>query len=126
MMLHNGTFGDEQAGAQVMAATEAVARVCFEHGARRVIIDATNLNPAVMRRWYELARELRVPLVIPTEFADVPLETCLACNARRGPVDRVPDRRMYEMDRMLREQTLPLLALIRDGVIPWESIEKRG
>jgi len=125
-MLHNGRYDGERTEAQTREVTQAAIRACFLAGARKVIVDATNLKLSVLRDWHALAAEVGVKLVLCPEFCDVPFELCLTRNAKRAYLKRVPTTRMYEMRETLRNETLPAIDMMRCGLLPWEpAVEKK-
>lgn len=126
-MLHGGWVADEVPNAQVWATVDATIRACFDNGALRVIVDATNLRSEYLRRWYLLATELDVRLGLK-DFVAVPLDVAMARNAARpsGPSGpRVPDFRVRQMFSDMHE-AVAVLQMIRHGINPWEPAREKG
>lgn len=79
---------DQDATADAVAALDTVLEARLARG-RTTLLDSTNSDRHVRLRHLEAARRHQVPAV--AVLFNIPVETCLARNARRTGRDRVPE-----------------------------------
>jgi predicted kinase len=106
-MLHGGPIGLGWAEVQVTVAQRAQVEALLRAGVN-VICDDTNLRSRVVRELAELALNCGADVVV-RDFTDVPVEECVARDARRPDEGRVGEdaiRGMYQ--RYLAGRRLPL------------------
>ncbi len=78
-------------------------------------LDLVNEKPEDMDAWLRLAREARYEILV-VDFGDMPLERCLAQNARRPDLRRVPEdvvRRQHANVAALRVEPAADLSVVR-------------
>lgn len=86
-MLHGGRVGTAWQERQVTLAQHAAVRALLLHGFE-VVVDDTNLVAKHRQQLEAIARECGAKVVI-RRFDDVPVETCIARDARRPRRQRV-------------------------------------
>ena len=86
-MLHGGRKGTAWQERQVTLAQHAAVRALLERG-YEVVVDDTNLVASHRRELLAIARECGAKVVI-RRFDDIPVETCIARDARRPRRTRV-------------------------------------
>lgn len=96
LMLHDGRYAGSATERQVLAIQRLAVRACFERNATRVIIDDTNLAPATLNEWRDLAIRTGARFEVRS-FLDVPIETCIARDALRRDPEHVGEEKIREM-----------------------------
>lgn len=89
MLRGGGGHGERITEKRIDAARDAVITAMLSMGAD-VVVDSTNLNPKTIEDLVAVAHRCRAAYQV-VDFTTVPLETCLARNAERSDVDRVPE-----------------------------------
>lgn len=86
-MAHGRFLGTPAQEAIVTGMQDSGVRTALSHGTD-VVVDDTNLSNAAVNKWIRMAEEMDADFEI-WDFRGVPLEVCIARDARRAEIDRV-------------------------------------